>query len=150
MSPTRDSLTPTAALAVGILLLVGADLVGRFAVTFAADGASLTSFADAAVAAPVLRGAAYGVIVLVGVFATLSADRFDRPLLAVVPAVFLVALVFGVVANLELEQLGMSFSAVLGRALSGALYSAALVVATTLVVRATGATTASRGGMSRL
>jgi len=150
MSSTRNALTPTVALAVGILLLVGTDLVGRLAVAFAADGASLASFADAAVAAPILRGAAYGVIVLVGVFATLSADRFDRPLLVVVPAVFLVALAFGAVANLELERLGMSYAAVLGRALSGALYAAALVVATTLVVRAAGATSTGRGGMSRL
>lgn len=76
-------------------------------------------------------------VIVLGVYAALRVDRFERPLLVVAPVVFVVALLPGLVRWAVSGSIGTTATTVfLFGGAANAVQSAAVVVAVTLAVRA--------------
>jgi hypothetical protein len=76
------------------------------------------------------------VITLGGIYAALTVDRFERPLLVIVPAVFVASFLF--VAGVSILSNALPTMVQLSSGLASGLSQAALVAAVTLLVRSLG------------
>jgi len=138
MAQTRPSLSPLKALGIGVLLLASAQVVGTILFSVGVDQYAGPGPLQRIVGAlaTFVRSGLFAAILLGGIYAALTLERFERPLLVVLPVVFGVAFLFTAGVGLLVNSVEAALQ--LSTAVSSALYQTAVVAAVTIMVRAIG------------